>query len=84
MHKYIPIVFSLQMSNSNNKKSTYNKLTELEQKLDGMIANDKKISLELLHRYNEIKDATQVVIQHIANMEETTVTEVHRRLGLED
>lgn len=72
------------MSNSNDKRSIYNKLTEMEVKLDGMIANDKKIiSLELLHQYNEIKDATQVVIQHIANMEETTVTEVHRRMGLD-
>lgn len=73
------------MSNSNNKRSIYNKLTELEEKLDRMIANDNKIiSVELLHRYNEIKDATQVVIQHIANMEGITVTEVHRRMGLEN
>lgn len=73
------------MSNSNNKRSIFNKLTELEEKLDRMIANDNKIiSVELLHRYNEIKDATQVVIQHIANMEEITVTEVHRRMGLEN
>lgn len=70
------------MSNSNNKRSIYNKLTDLEDKLDGMLANDKIISLELLHQYNEIKDATQMVIQHIANMEGTTVSEVHRRMGL--
>lgn len=83
MHKYT-IVFSLQMSKE-NKRSIYNKLTELESKLNEMLENDKKlISLELLHRYNETKDATQIVIQHIANMEGTTVSEVHRRMGLED
>lgn len=77
--------FLLQMSTLNNKRSIYTKLTELEDKLDETLASDTKlITLELIHRYNEVKDAAQVVMQHIANLEGTSLAEVHQRLGLED
>lgn len=43
---------------------------------------NKKEIMELLHTYNEIKDAAQVVIGCIANIENTTVKEIHQRLNL--
>lgn len=42
----------------------------------------KKEIMDLLHEYNEIKDAAQVVIGCIANIEKTTVKEIHQRLNL--
>ncbi|KAJ8079567.1 hypothetical protein PM082_011154 [Marasmius tenuissimus] len=38
--------------------------------------------IKLLHRYNEAKDVTQMLIGRLANMKETTVREIHRELGL--
>lgn len=69
---------------SKNLKETYNKLTEAEAAIDQMLNDKKYVQVKLLHQYNDIKDATQVVINHIANLEETTVTEVHKRLQLKD
>lgn len=57
--------------NQKNKKNS--DLTEEEK---------KKEIMDLLHKYNEIKDAAQVVIGCIANIEETTIKEVHQRLNL--
>lgn len=42
----------------------------------------KKEIIDLLHKYNEIKDAAQVVIGCIANIEKTTVKDIHQHLNL--
>lgn len=69
---------------SRNMKEHYNKLIEAETALDQMLGEKKYVQVRLLHQYNDIKDAAQVVINHIANLEETTITEVHKRLELKE
>ncbi|KAF9269235.1 hypothetical protein L218DRAFT_953782 [Marasmius fiardii PR-910] len=38
--------------------------------------------IKLLHRYNEAKDITQMLIGRLANMKDTTVREIHREMNL--
>ncbi|KOB72830.1 Rolly protein [Operophtera brumata] len=69
---------------SKSKRETYEKLLEIEMNLDKFLDDKgKHLQVQLLHQYNDVKDATQVVIEHIANLEGTSVTEIHRRLNLE-
>lgn len=58
----------------------------MENKLDMLLSQEtiKPIQVQLLHQYNDIKDATQVIINHIANIEGTSVSEIHKRLKLKD
>lgn len=44
--------------------------------------NAKNEKIDLLHKYNEIKDATQILIGAIANLENKTIREVHDDLKL--
>lgn len=69
---------------SGNLKENYNKLIEMEMEIDQLLSEKKYIQVKLLHQYNDIKDAAQIVINHIANLEETTITEVHKRLKLKE
>ncbi|BEI80379.1 hypothetical protein CcaverHIS002_0109080 [Cutaneotrichosporon cavernicola] len=41
-----------------------------------------KRHIDLLHEYNEVKDATQSLIGKYAQLTHTTVTAVHQQLGL--
>ncbi|EDS25910.1 predicted protein [Culex quinquefasciatus] len=43
---------------------------------------DKERLMELLHKYNDIKDATQRVLGALAVHEGVTVREMHRRYNL--
>lgn len=67
------------MSKSN--REIYNKLIEIEMRIDRLL-QEKHLQVQLLHQYNDIKDAAQIVINHVANMEGTTVKEIHDRLNL--
>lgn len=69
---------------SKQTRQEYEKLLKVELELDNCLSNNKNklIEMHLIHQYNNIKDATQVVINQIANIEATTVTEIHKRLGL--
>lgn len=69
---------------ASNKKETYDKLLQTELVIDKLLEDTKQIQVLLLHQYNDAKDAAQVVINHIANVEGTTVSEIHKRLGLND
>lgn len=40
--------------------------------------------MNLLHQYNEIKDATQVVLGRLAAVEGQTLKEMHERFGIND
>ncbi|KAH7920931.1 hypothetical protein BV22DRAFT_1198552 [Leucogyrophana mollusca] len=40
--------------------------------------------IKLLHRYNEAKDATQILIGRLASLKETTVRQIHLDLDLID
>lgn len=44
--------------------------------------NQKKEIMELLHEYNDIKDATQIVLSALANYEGTTIKEMHLKYNL--
>lgn len=68
---------------SKDIRDSYNKLLEAELFIDQLLNDNKAIQVQLLHQYNDIKDATQVVIDHIANIEGVTVTAVHKRLQLD-
>lgn len=71
---------------SKNDQAIYRKLLEMENKLDQLLHHEttKPIQVKLLHQYNDVKDATQIIINHIANIEGTSVSEIHKRLELKD
>lgn len=72
------------MSKNKREKENYDKLLEIEMEIDKFLDDKgKHLQVQLLHQYNDIKDATQIVINHIANIEGTTVTKIHRRLNLQ-
>ncbi|KAJ7045095.1 DNA repair protein [Mycena alexandri] len=43
-----------------------------------------KKHIKLLHRYNEAKDATQILIGRLATLKETTIRQIHDDLDLRD
>lgn len=43
-----------------------------------------KRHIKLLHQYNEVKDATQILIGRLAACKETTIRQVHQDYDLED
>lgn len=63
------------------------KLKEVEEKLDKVLEQNKETSerdyLQLLHEYNDVKDAAQVVMGALADLEGTTVSEIHNRFGMD-
>lgn len=68
----------------------YNKLKKQEESLDREISElvskgvtpDLELQMQALHDYNEMKDLTQMVLGYLADVEETTVVELHERYGL--
>ncbi|EKM84321.1 hypothetical protein AGABI1DRAFT_124641 [Agaricus bisporus var. burnettii JB137-S8] len=43
-----------------------------------------KLHISLLHRYNEAKDATQILIGRLATLRNTTVRQIHEDYDLKD
>ncbi|KIM48707.1 hypothetical protein M413DRAFT_437885 [Hebeloma cylindrosporum] len=43
-----------------------------------------KRHIELLHKYNEAKDATQILIGRLANIKQTTIRQIHEEYDLKD
>ncbi|KAI4477436.1 hypothetical protein M0804_012822 [Polistes exclamans] len=73
------------------KKQQFFKLLQLEKKLDTEYNNLKtsrdkypsmKQTTNLLHEYNDMKDATQVVFGAVAEINNITVTSLHKDYGL--
>ncbi|XP_012283250.1 DNA repair protein SWI5 homolog [Orussus abietinus] len=69
----------------------YQKLLENEKNLDaeleklkqGLSSEPSKYeTMECLHKYNAIKDATQLVLGELAKMHGVTVTSLHEEFGL--
>nr|CAI5834110.1 unnamed protein product [Callosobruchus analis] len=68
----------------------YNRLCKLSDELDKKIAElensgvstDLKPQMDALHRYNEMKDLTQMVLGYVADAEHVTVAELHKRFNL--
>lgn len=65
-------------------------LEKLEKSLDLEIEKmkekkkEKDEIMKALHRYNDIKDATQIVLGRLANLEGVTVAEMHRKYNLRE
>lgn len=63
-------------------------LIETEKSLDAELEdlkkrkNEKDEIMKALHRYNDIKDATQEVLGRLAIVEGVTVAEIHRKYNL--
>ncbi|KAJ3829717.1 DNA repair protein [Lentinula raphanica] len=74
----------MHASLNRHKKPAYpnfrQKLTNFNTNLDAeKIVNQH---IKLLHRYNEAKDATQILIGRLANLKEITVRQIHKDLEL--
>ncbi|EIM88035.1 uncharacterized protein STEHIDRAFT_155394 [Stereum hirsutum FP-91666 SS1] len=59
---------------------------QLQKELGEEVDANKIVSrhIKLLHRYNEAKDATQLLIGKLASHKQTTIRQVHEDLGLTD
>lgn len=58
-------------------------MEEMLRRLEDVDENTRRLKrMELLHKYNDIKDATQVIISRLANLEQVTVAEIHKRYNL--
>lgn len=72
-------------------KKQLEELTRQEQELDKEIAvlsaqggstQATQAEIQALHRYNDMKDLAQTVIDYLACAEQTTVAEIHNRFNL--
>lgn len=61
----------------NEKKEVVNEELQIQSK-----ESIQRQKMDLLHKYNDIKDATQVVLGAIANIEGVTVKELHNHFQL--
>lgn len=59
---------------------------DLDRKIDALRAGrfdeNLKQKMQALHTYNDVKDLTQSVIGFLAEIEQTTVTQIHKELEL--
>lgn len=49
---------------------------------DKGVTEDLKPEMQALHEYNDIKDVTQMILGYLADAENCTVAELHRRYNL--
>ncbi|KAF7382572.1 hypothetical protein HZH68_015491 [Vespula germanica] len=80
-----------QIPLEDEKKQQFFKLLHLKKKLDTEFTNLKtsrekypsmKQTTNLLHEYNDVKDATQVVFDAVAQINNITVKSLHKDYGL--
>lgn len=80
----------LNISSKQELIEEHEKLKTQEKSLDKEIADLKsqgvdsnlKPQMEALHEYNAMKDFTQMVLGYIADIEQTTVSELHKQFNL--
>ena len=70
-----------------NLKKTYHDLCLKEKNIDMNLTLVKNkysshYEMDLLHKYNEIKDATQILLGVIGNIEGLTIKELHKKFEL--
>ncbi|XP_065219087.1 DNA repair protein SWI5 homolog [Planococcus citri] len=76
------------MDSNSDKKEELRKLKEEERQLDEKlkqlqaVTSERKQIMEALHEYNDIKDATQMVLGQLANLHGVTVAELHEKYDL--
>lgn len=67
------------------KEACLKKLKEEEQQLDEklyQLVTERKRVMDALHEYNDIKDATQVVLGRLAELRGLTVAKIHEKFDL--
>lgn len=77
----------LDEKHSSGIKELKKRLETLQEHIDdcGAMKSDdeqKKEIMGLLHKFNDIKDATQVVLGTLANIEGVTIKDMHLRYNL--
>ena len=50
----------------------------------GVTETDAETVINLLHKFNDVKDATQIVLGRLATIEGRTVQQLHEQFGLND
>lgn len=73
-----------------NRKKEMEQLIRIQKNLDKCLENLPKKDnefrtqerMQLLHRYNDVKDATQIMVGALANLENNTVAKMHDKLQL--
>lgn len=64
-------------------KIQQNELIKRLDELEKLSENERKTKkMELLHEYNDVKDAAQSIIGVLANLECVTIKSLHQRFGL--
>ncbi|XP_075161844.1 uncharacterized protein LOC142234564 isoform X1 [Haematobia irritans] len=84
VNKLLP---NMDLSNLDNlsSKDIYSVLKNMEEKLEQNALPEserKKEIMNLLHDFNDIKDATQIVIGALANINCMTIKELHLKYNL--
>lgn len=72
------------MSKTDTKADLLRRLHTIRQKLHSLPTAEqtRHETIDLLHRYNQVKDATQAVVGVVADYKQCTVAAVHRDLDL--
>lgn len=74
------------MDNAASVRDLIERRQELERKINGLGAADenkrREEILELLHRYNDVKDAAQAIIGALANINSVTIRSLHVKFDL--
>lgn len=81
---------SKETSSNLELKARYERLIKENSELDRQITElenqgvttDLKPHMEILHDYNDMKDLAQMILGYLANTEQVTVGELHRRFRL--
>lgn len=74
------------MKKINQLKKELSDINVIWNKIPATSHNDdsaKKLErMNLLHRYNDVKDAAQIIIGVLANLDQTTVRDMHKKFNL--
>lgn len=55
---------------------------EIESLLKQGVSSDVNAEIRALHKYNEMKDLTQNIIEYLAMIQCTTLSDIHKRYNL--
>ncbi|KAF4614473.1 hypothetical protein D9613_002680 [Agrocybe pediades] len=68
------------------KKALEQEIEQLQARLGEGVDAEKivKRHIALLHKYNEAKDAAQILIGRLASIKQTTIRQIHEDYGLTD
>ncbi|KDR73636.1 hypothetical protein GALMADRAFT_251407 [Galerina marginata CBS 339.88] len=76
---------SISAKNQEARKNALElEIDKLQEQLGDGVDAEKivKRHITLLHKYNEAKDATQILIGRLAALKETTIRQIHEDYGL--